>query len=82
MERNFPNEPQWNTIRLMRIALWRERKHTEKLLKDQLLAITAEIRLAEERVVAKLEGLDASANLIAGELARRSGDPPPSGTGA
>ena len=70
-----------NTVRLVRIALWRERRHTERLLKDQFLAIKAEIRLGEEKVLAKLEGIDTSVSLIAGELARRANDPTPDGSG-
>ena len=79
MDSDFPREPQWNAIRLVRIALWRERRHTERLLKDQLLAIKAEIRLVDQRMMAKLEEIDTSMSLIAGELARRSSDPPANG---
>ena len=70
-----PRGPQYNVIRLIRIALWRERSHTAQLLKDQLLAISADIGLVEKRMLAKLEDIDASLNLIAGELARRADDP-------
>lgn len=46
------------------------------MVKGLLSAITAEIGLAEERIIAKLEDLDTSVNVIAAELARRGGDPP------
>jgi hypothetical protein len=65
----------------MRIALWRERRHTEKLLKEQLFAITAEIRTLKDDLAAKLESVDTSASLIAGELARRNNDLPSKGNG-
>jgi hypothetical protein len=81
-EHGSPHDPQWTALRLSRIALWRERRHTQRLLKDQFLAIKAEIGLVEERILAKLEDIDTSVGLIAGELARRSCDPPPNGTGA
>lgn len=77
-----PRDPQWNALRLSRIALRRERRHTEKLLKGLLLAINAKIGLVEERALAKLEDIDTSVSLIAGELARRNSGPPPSGTGS
>jgi hypothetical protein len=66
---------------LSRIALRRERRHTEKMLKGLLLALNAEIRLVEKGIWAKLEDIDASVSLIAGELARRS-SPPSNSTGA
>ena len=81
-ESGSPHEPQVNTVRLVRIALWRERRHTEGLLNDQLLAIKAEIGLVEEKILAKLDGLDTSVSLIAGELAHRNSDPPSNGTGS
>lgn len=81
-ENGLPHEPQWNAIRLVRIALWRERRHTERLLKEHVLGIRSEIGLTEEKILAKLESIDTSVSLIAGEIARRSGDPPPSGTGS
>jgi hypothetical protein len=70
----FPHDPQWTALRLSRIALWRERRHTERLLKDHFLAIKAEIGLVEKRVLAKLEDIDTSVSLIAGELARQNSD--------
>ena len=76
-ERGSPRDPQWNALRLSRIALRRERRHTKKLLEGLLLAINAEIGLVEERISAKLEDIDTSVSLIAGELARRNNDPPP-----
>ena len=79
---DLPHDPQWSALRLSRIALRRERRHTEKLLKDQFFAIKAEIGLTEERILAKLEDIDTSVSLIAGELARRNSDPPPSSTGS
>jgi hypothetical protein len=81
-ESGFPHEPQWNILPLVRIALWRERRHTETLLKDQLLAIKTEIGLVEKRMMAKLEDVDASVSLVAGELARRSSDPPVNDAGS
>jgi hypothetical protein len=81
-ESSSPHNPQWTALRLSRIALWRERRHTERLLKDQLLATKAEIGLVEERILAKLEEIDTSVSLIARELARRSSDPPSNGTGS
>ena len=80
-ERGSSDDPQCDALRLIRVALWRERRHTEKLVKDQLLAINAEIGLVEQKMLAKLEGLDTSVSLIAGELARRNNDPPSNGTG-
>ena len=77
---DLPHDPQWSALRLSRIALRRERRHTEKLLKDQFFAIKAEIGLTEERILAKLEDIDTSVSLIAGELARRNSDPPSNGT--
>ena len=81
-ENGFPHEPQWNTIRLVRIALWRERRHTERLLKEHVLAIRSDIGQLGERMLAKLDGIDTSVKLIAGELARRDADPPSKGTGS
>jgi hypothetical protein len=43
-------DPQCDAVRLIGIALWRERRHTEKLLNGLLAAINAEIKLAEERI--------------------------------
>jgi len=81
-EGDFPHEPRWSVVRLVRIALWRERRHTETVMKDQLLAIRAEIASAEERLSAKLDGIDTSVSLIAGELVRHGNDPPPNGSGS
>src|ERR1017187_8759905 len=78
-ERGCPDDPQGDALRLIGIALWRERRHTEKLLNGLLVAIKAEIGLAEQRTMAKLEDIDTSVSLIAGELARRNGDPPSNG---
>lgn len=52
------------------------------MLKGLLLAINSEIGLAEDRMLAKLEDIDTSVSLIAGELARRNSDPPSNGTGS
>jgi hypothetical protein len=79
-ERGFPDDPQGDGVRLIRIALWRDRKHTEKLLKDLLVAIETEIGLLDKRISGKLQDIDTSVSLIAGELARRSSDQPPGGT--
>ena len=81
-ERGSPRDPQWNALRLSRIALRRERRHTEKMLKGLLLAINTKIGLVEERMLAKLEDIDTSVSLIAGELACRNSDPPLNGTGS
>lgn len=80
-ERSSP-DLQCDSFRLIRIALWRERRHTEKLLNGLLAAIKTEIGLAEQRMLAKLEDIDTSVSLIAGELARRNSDPPSKGTGS
>jgi hypothetical protein len=77
MERGFPDDPQGDAVRLIRIALWRDRRHTEKLLTSLLATIRAEIGLMEKRMLAKLEDIDTSVGLVAGELGRRSSDPPP-----
>jgi len=82
MERGSPDEPQRDAVRLIGIALWRERRHIEKLLNSQLAAIKTEIGLMEERILAKLEDIDVSVSLIAREFARRNGDPPSNGTGS
>jgi hypothetical protein len=81
-ESDSPHEPQGNVLRLVRIALWRERRHTEELLKGLFHAVNVEIELAEERTLAKLEDIDTSVSLIAAELARRNSDPPSNGTGS
>jgi hypothetical protein len=78
-ERGSPDDPQCDALRLIRIALWRDRRHTEKLLKSLLLGINTEIGLVEERILAKLEDIDTSVSLIAREFARRNGDPPSNG---
>jgi hypothetical protein len=82
MERGFPDDPQRDTFRLIGIALWRERRHTEKLLDGLRGAINTEIGLLQERVLAKLENIDTCVSLVAGELARRSSDPPASDAGS
>ncbi|MGA2269048.1 MAG: hypothetical protein ABSH44_11320 [Bryobacteraceae bacterium] len=79
-ERGSSDDPQRDGGRLIGLALWRERRHTEKLLNGLLVAIKAEIGLAEERTLAKLEDIDTSVGLIAGELARRNSNPPSNGT--
>jgi hypothetical protein len=63
-------------IRGLRIALWRERRQTEKLLNRLLVAIKTEIGRLEGRMLAELENIDASIGLVAGELARHADDPP------
>ena len=80
--RGSPDDPQSDTFRLIGIALWRERRHTEKLLNGLLVAIKAEIGLVEKRTLAKLEDIDTSVGLIAGEIARRNSDPPSNGSGS
>jgi hypothetical protein len=81
-ESDCPRDPQWNALRLSRIALRRERRHTERMLKGLLHAIDTEIGFLEKKILAKLEDIDTSVSLIAGELARRSSDPPLNGTGS
>lgn len=81
-ERSSLDETQGEAVRLIGIALWRERRHTEKLLKGQLLAIKTEIGLLAEKMSVKLEDIDTSVGLIAEELVRRSNDPPSKGTGS
>lgn len=81
-ERAFPGDSQCDALRLIGIALWRERRHTEKLLKGLLVAIKTEIGLLEDRMLTKIEDIDTSVSLIAGELSRRSSDPPSNGTGS
>jgi hypothetical protein len=70
-----PDDPQGSALRLIRIALWRERRQTEKLLNSLLVAIKAEIGLVKGRILAKFEDIDTSVGLVAGELARCSNDP-------
>jgi hypothetical protein len=80
--RGSSDDPQCDTVRLIRIALWRERRHTEKLLNGLFAAVNSKIGLLEERTLATLEDIDNSVSLVAGELARRSNDPPPGGAGS
>jgi transposase len=47
-----------------------------------LVDIKADIGLVEERMLAKLEDIDTSVGLVAGELARRNSDPPANGHGS
>ncbi len=60
--------------RLIGAALKRERKRTEQLLDELRGAISAEIAQMEERVQRKLEDIDASLSLIAGELSQQGGE--------
>jgi hypothetical protein len=76
------DDPQRDAFRLIGIALWRERRHTEKLLNGLLVATKAELGLVEQRMLAKLEDIDSSVSLVAEELARRSSDPPSGGAGS
>ena len=78
----FTLAPQPNARWFTRQALKRERRHTEKLLNGLLVAIKTEIGLVEERMSAKLEDIDTSVCLVAGELAHRSSNPPSGGTGS
>jgi len=80
-ESYFGERPQHSVMRLFKRHLALERKHTEKLLDHLYLAIKTEVALVEKRMTTKLEDIDASLNLIAGELARR-GEDPPSGAGS
>lgn len=79
MEKGFPDDFQGEALRLIRIALWRDRTHTDKLLNGLLADINTEIALLDKRISAKLQDIDTSLSLIAGELARRSSDPPKGG---
>ena len=81
-EGGSPDDPQYDAVRLIRIALWRERRYTEKLLNGLLAAIKAENGLMEERILAKLENIDTSVSLVARELAGRSSDAPLSDAGS
>jgi hypothetical protein len=78
----FTIGPQRDTLWLIKNALKRERRHTEKLLKGLFRAVEIEIGLVEKRTLAKLEDVEISVSLIAGELARRSDDPPSNGIGS
>jgi hypothetical protein len=69
-------------LRSFKRQLARERKHAEKLLDSLLLAMSARIGLAEERMLEKLDGIDTSVSLIAAELARRSSDGPSNDSGS
>jgi hypothetical protein len=80
--RGIPDDPQHDAVRLLRIALWRDRRHTEKLLNGLFAAVKTEIRLLEERMSAKLENIDTSVSLVAGELARQNSDPPSTNAGS
>ncbi|MGD0499088.1 MAG: hypothetical protein ABSC23_11690 [Bryobacteraceae bacterium] len=82
MEGGFPGEPQSAVVRLIRIALWRDRRRTEKLLSGLRAAVESEIGLLEERLMAKLESIDTSVSLVAGELARRGDEPQSGGAGS
>ena len=53
-----------------------ERKHMEMRLNGLYRAITTDMESTERRMMAKLEDIDASLNLIATELARHADDPP------
>ncbi len=81
-ESGSSDDPQRDAVRLIGIALWRERRHTEKLLKGLLPGINTEIGLVEERILAKVEDIDTSVSLIAREFARRNCDPPSNGAGS
>jgi len=70
-----------SAFRLFRKQLALERKHTERLLDGLRRAIGAEMRFMEQRIMAKLEEIDASINVIAIELSRRADDPPSSDAG-
>jgi hypothetical protein len=76
-----PDNPQREAVRLVGIALWRERRHIEKLLNGLLVDINTEIGLLDKRMSAKLQDIDTSLSLIARELARRASEPPAGYTG-
>ena len=70
-----------SVFRLFRRHLALERKYTEKLIESLHRAISTEMGLMEQRIMAELEEIDASINLIAIELARHAGDPPSNDAG-
>jgi len=73
---DFRRGPQPDALRVIRKALKRERRHTERLLNGLLVAINAEIGRVEERMLTKLEDIDTSVSLVARKLARRDGHSP------
>jgi len=58
-----------------------ERRYTERLFNSMHGAMNTEIGLLEQRILAKLDEIDASVNLIAIELARRADEPPSNNVG-
>jgi hypothetical protein len=70
-----------SAFRLFRRQLALERKYTEKLVESLQRAISTEMGLMEQRIMAKLEEIDASISLIAIELSRHADDPPSSDGG-
>ena len=75
-ESYFGERPRRSAFRWFKRQFALERKYTEKLLNGLLVAIKTEIGLAERRIMAKFEEVDASLNLIATELARHADDLP------
>jgi len=70
-----------SAFRLFTRQLALERKHIEKLAESLQRGISMEMGFMEQRIMAKLEEIDESINLIAIELARRADDPPSSEAG-
>jgi hypothetical protein len=58
-----------------------ERKYAERLIESLHRAIGAEMELMDQRIIAKLEDIDASLSLIAIELSRRDDARPSSDVG-
>ena len=75
-ESYFGERPRRSAVRWFKRQFSLERKYTEKLFNGLPVAIKTEIGLAERRIMAKMEEIDTSLGLIAGEIARRANDPP------
>jgi hypothetical protein len=61
-----------SVFRLFKRQLALERRQTEKLFDSLHSAVNTEIGSLEQRILAKLDEIDASVNLIAIELARQA----------
>jgi hypothetical protein len=68
-------------FRLFKRQLALERKYAERLIESLHRAIGAEMELMDQRIIAKLEDIDASLSLIAIELSRRDDARPSSDVG-
>jgi hypothetical protein len=76
-ESYFGERPRDSLLRSLKRQFILERKCSNKIRRRLLLAVNTQIALSEHRLTTRLEEIDASLNLIAAELARRSNDPPP-----